>query len=602
MKLNLFFVLLSFQISAQITILSENFTNYLGTSASVPSGWFFSTNANYTTAVNAGTSGPNSYKFQVTNAKIISPPFTQADSLQFWIRGNGTDSASLLTIEESADSLNWSAISVLNNLPGSGSKFGFSLLSTTTHLRFTYTKSVGNLAFDDLIITKKNIISSPGSFKIYFNHPANTNIAANEQAIFLNQSLDDTLIQYINRAKYTLDIAVYNYSQTSLISPIYTAINNAYLRGVKIRWVYDGLSANTSLSLLNTAIPKLASPTTSSYGIMHNKFMIADANSVNSADAIVWTGSCNWTDQQFNSDFNNVLIIQNQNLAQTYRLEFEEMWGDTGMVFNTTNSKFGPYKSDNTFHYFNVGGVSFECYFSPSDGTNTHILNEIRKANSQLFFGMYTFTLQNDADTIKDKILNSGIYCRGITDPVSTSFAAYASLNPVMGSGLQLFNTTTTLYHNKFMLVDPCDLNSDPTVETGSQNWTAAADTKNDENILIIHNANIANIYFQSFWQNFIDVGGSISNCFVGIDNLNVLDDGLTIFPNPANEFISIEEKGVKINSINIYDLTSRKIISLNNFQNEEINIDVRLLNEGLYILEINFGGKKINKRISVTH
>lgn len=69
MKLNLFFVLLSFQISAQITILSENFTNYLGTSASVPSGWFFSTNANYTTAVNAGTSGLTLINFKLPMQK-----------------------------------------------------------------------------------------------------------------------------------------------------------------------------------------------------------------------------------------------------------------------------------------------------------------------------------------------------------------------------------------------------------------------------------------------------------------------------------------------------------------------------------------------------
>jgi phosphatidylserine/phosphatidylglycerophosphate/cardiolipin synthase-like enzyme len=36
-------------------------------------------------------------------------------------------------------------------------------------------------------------------------------------------------------------------------------------------------------------------------------------------------------------------------------------------------------------------------------------------------------------------------------------------------------------------------------VITGSYNYTTAADKKNDENILVIHNAEIAGLYMQEF-------------------------------------------------------------------------------------------------------
>ena len=47
--------------------------------------------------------------------------------------------------------------------------------------------------------------------------------------------------------------------------------------------------------------------------------------------------------------------------------------------------------------------------------------------------------------------------------------------------------------HDKIILID------EVTVITGSYNFTAAAEDKNDENILIIHNADIAALYLQDF-------------------------------------------------------------------------------------------------------
>jgi hypothetical protein len=75
------------------------------------------------------------------------------------------------------------------------------------------------------------------------------------------------------------------------------------------------------IPLLNPSIPTLASPTSSSYGIMHNKFVIFDADSSDPNIPWVWTGSTNWTAVQIDGpDRNNVIAIQDQTLAQATKL------------------------------------------------------------------------------------------------------------------------------------------------------------------------------------------------------------------------------------------------------------------------------------------
>lgn len=96
---------------------------------------------------------------------------------------------------------------------------------------------------------------------------------------------------------------------------------------------------------------------------------------------------------------------------------------------------------------------------------------------------------------------------RGIIDNFSTTYAAYAILNPVLGSNMITYNGAG-VYHNKIMLVDALNPESDPQVFTGSFNWSGAAQNSNDENAVIIHNAAVANQYYQSLCADFTSLGG----------------------------------------------------------------------------------------------
>ena len=360
------------------------------------------------------------------------------------------------------------------------------------------------------ILFSINLFAQNPKIKCYFNHPVNNAVATNAKAVFLNGTFPDTIAAYINRAKYTVDIAQYDFTSTAgdVVSKIATAANNAVARGVVVRWIYNGSSTNKGLSQLNASIKTLGSPTTSSYGIMHNKFMVVDANATDTTVPIVLTASYDWSVQQTNSDYNNMVILQNKNLAIAYYNEFNKMWGGTAAAPDTTKSTFGTHKTASTQHIFNVNGTKVELYFSPKDSLGVHLQNTINTVNNELFFAIYTFTDNTIATLINNKF-NSGITVNGIIDNYSTTYAAYKTLSPVLGTKMILYNKPPYIYHNKIMLIDAQHPSSDPQVFTGSFNWSNAAETSNDENAIVIHDASIANQYYQSVCDDYFTLGGT---------------------------------------------------------------------------------------------
>ena len=437
-----------------------------------------------------------------------------------------------------------------------------------------------------VFITQSN---STGNITAYFNRPVNT-FYANAPTNFatqLSNAFSDTVAAYISRAQQTLDIAIYNFDNTNTAS-ITSAINNAYNNGVQIRIICDGSNANAGMATLNPAIPIVNSPTLpfGYFGIMHNKFMVIDANSSNPNQPIVWTGSTNFTDDQLNNDANNIIIFQDQALAKSYTIEFEEMWGSSGAQPNSALAKFGPDKSDNTPHEFIIGGKRVENYFSPSDNVNNQILNSINAADNELYFALLVFTRYDLAYGIEDRILNHGVFSAGILDDSINSNTVYTILLPQMPGNLLVYDHAGQpgIMHHKYLIADQSSATSDALVLTGSHNWSTSANAKNDENTVVVHGRDIANQYYQEFIKRFTDNGG-----VVGVKE-NESDFGYMVYPNPSSGifYVSVNTLFHKT-KFELFDFTGKKVLE-NDFktaQSKTFEVKTNALAKGIYLFKI---------------
>jgi len=469
--------------------------------------------------------------------------------------------------------------------------------STISFVAYMLIQSFGQLNAQQNILNK---------VKVYFNQPVDHNFGKGVTAIYLKDLMMDTIAAYINRAKYTVDIAQYDYTSNSgdTLSHIAMAVNNAYARGVKVRWIYDGSSSNSGLSELNTSIPTEPSPTGGNYGISHNKFVVIDE--YDSLNAIVSTGSEDWSKWMDYADYNNIVFVQSRVLARAYTHEFNIMWGDTthGSVANLPSAKFGTFKPNSGTHTFTIAGSKFELYFSPSDGVNTQVINFINSANTDMYCGMYDFT-QTQYSTPYVNRTNAGVYSSCILDQYSSGSSAYTVLAGTLNFAEY---TGSQIYHNKYMIVDPSNACSDPAVFTGSMNWTAAGYDQNDENSLIIHNDTIAKMYLQAYAKDYEVISGSTldtihHSCIIGIDEVNKGNINITAYPNPFNNKTTISYTLVSDErvSIAVFDITGRKVCTLAENELQSSGQHSYVFNgaeNGIYLVRITVGNNVFTQKL----
>jgi phosphatidylserine/phosphatidylglycerophosphate/cardiolipin synthase-like enzyme len=433
---------------------------------------------------------------------------------------------------------------------------------------------------------------STGEMRVYFNRSVDTTfrIGTAKPLATTGQRCVSELIARIAAATQTIDVAMYSSGEIA----IKDALKAAAARGVRVRYIADKSALNAIFSdttALGFRFEKSTNP-----DLMHNKFFIFDAGSVDKA----WlsAGSMNNSTGQLYTDPNNMIMIQDQALARVYTVEFEEMWGSTTALPNAANAKYGPNKSRNTPKNVIIGGgKNIEVYFSPTDGTTAGIVNEIDSANTDLEFALLIHTA-NETGTAIYNAKRRGVNARGIVNvDTATTGDEYTYL---LRNGVQmrLYNDGS-IFHHKYCLVDAKNAASNPTLLTGSHNWSATAETKNDENLLIIHDASIVNIYLQEFEARWKEAAR--------VDVKEVKIDGFEamIFPNPATN-----ETNIKLNSQTQRDVSITLLNSigqaietriLRNLSGEStLNFPLNNLPAGQYFMSFWVDGKMMTKALQV--
>jgi len=317
------------------------------------------------------------------------------------------------------------------------------------------------------------VVDTSADIAVYFtdNIPATEHLAS---APFI----EEALISLLDSASTSIDASLYSLTRES----VRDAILRAHGRGVTVRVTCEREYHASFQALEEAGIPVV--PDTRS-GLMHNKFFVIDRR-------IVWTGSTNMTDEGFSSNHNNSPAIVCPELALVYEAEFEEMFIDR---------KFGTAKTDNTPHFLTCDGIIIESYFSPSDESEAQLIDEIRNADTSIYFAIYYFT----SDPIREALVeraNVGVMVKGVFD-ISGANHPYAEKEALCGVGIPIkVEDFPGRLHHKFMVIDVDGI--DPVAVTGSYNWTSAGTKKNDENTLIIHDPAISQIYYEEWchiWQ-----------------------------------------------------------------------------------------------------
>jgi phosphatidylserine/phosphatidylglycerophosphate/cardiolipin synthase-like enzyme len=456
-----------------------------------------------------------------------------------------------------------------------------------------------------IVVSSSSPPEATGSVNVYFNKDIYSGVAWQQPANG-NQDLVSLVIRRINNACRSIDVALYSLSGTpGPGTDIANALLSARTRGVRVRVICEADNRNTSpLNLLaNNGVPLITDaldPVNGGAGLMHNKFFVFDARGGAPESVWVWTGSWNPTDPGTNDDYQNSIEIQDPALAGAYLLEFNEMWGSDTDTPNSSASRFGARKTDNTPHRFVIGGRSVESYFSPSDRTTSHIVAAIDSARHSVAFALLTIT-RTDISGALIRRRGAGVKVRGVMDSDTDSGSQF---NALVSGGVDVLlksgaGSTNYLLHHKYGIIDAEDPLWEPVTITGSHNWTNSAENTNNENTLLIRDHAVANQYLQEFVARYYQYGGTDTikvSVTAGSGSLPTAHRLFQNFPNPFNPETTVRFSVAYSSRVvlRVYDLLGREVETLVHRTLSAGTYEVRFngsaLASGVYIVRMTLG------------
>lgn len=292
---------------------------------------------------------------------------------------------------------------------------------------------------------------------------------------------DEYLVQAINVAKVSVDIAMYSINLWS----IRDALLDAFHRGLQVRIVMesDNLDDDVPQELKTAGISILGDRRE---GLMHNKFVILDRQDV-------WSGSMNLTIGSAYYDNNNLIHLHSVEVAEDYLQEFDEMF---------VRDMFGKDVVPETPHpQVMVGDILVEVYFSPDDGVAGYIVDLISNAQESIFFMAYSFT-SNDIGAAIVEREQAGITVAGVMDEGQIISNTGTKFDPFLQAGINVYKDGNAgLMHHKVIIIDR------KIVIAGSYNFSKNAETNNDENVVVIRSPEIAKKYLEEFGRVSTEAG-----------------------------------------------------------------------------------------------
>jgi phosphatidylserine/phosphatidylglycerophosphate/cardiolipin synthase-like enzyme len=308
--------------------------------------------------------------------------------------------------------------------------------------------------------------ATPDWIQVYFTDPTAP------QAADYTGGPDEALAAAIDAARLSVDVAAYSLNLWS----VRDALLRAWERGVVVRLVMesDNMEVSEVRDLQDAGIPIVGDRR---QGLMHDKFVVIDR-------AEVWVGSMNYTVGGAYHDDNNLVRIRSVEVAEDYTVEFEEMFLD---------DRFGDESPANTPNpRLTIDGTRVEVYFSPDDGVAEHIIALIEGAQRNVYFMAFSFTSDDIGQAIRERAVFYPVMGVMDAEQVETNEGTEYGLFRDNALDVRL-DGNDGLMHHKVIIIDQ------EIVLFGSYNFTASAETRNDENLVVIYNPEVAARFVAEF-------------------------------------------------------------------------------------------------------
>jgi phosphatidylserine/phosphatidylglycerophosphate/cardiolipin synthase-like enzyme len=284
---------------------------------------------------------------------------------------------------------------------------------------------------------------------------------------------DEILARAVDSASRSIDIASYDFDLLSVAR----ALLRAQGRGVTVRIVVDTDNYHTeALDLLRgEGIPVVGDGRSA---LMHDKFVVIDGGEV-------WAGSMNLTVNGAYRNDNNLLRIRSEPLAETFTAEFEEMF---------VRKRFGPSSpSGKPAPAAETDGGPVEALFAPEDRVAHRVMELIAGARTAIHVLAFSFTSGDIAGAMLERY-RDGVLLSGVLEKNQAHSNTGGQFGALESSGADVrLDANPRNMHHKVILIDG------EIVIAGSYNFTASAEEKNDEDLLIFRDRSLAEAFEREF-------------------------------------------------------------------------------------------------------
>lgn len=286
---------------------------------------------------------------------------------------------------------------------------------------------------------------------------------------------DRVILNAVMEAEESVYVAGFRFSWEELAAQLRDL---KYRKKVDIRVVLDSLPSGRILAGLRNNIRQHPGGT-----LFHAKFVIVDGRRV-------IAGSVNFAPESFLLDRNDIVLLEDRELAGFFKERFLCWWKDADPGVTKPPRGFQRPVPEETGSDDAYRSDSHEVFFGPQHDCEKEIRVLLSRARETIRFAQYEFTSDEVAETVVLRKL-AGVDVRGVLE--RTTISPYSVFYFLRDCGCDVRRSNLAgLIHHKFFVVDG------RTVITGSYNPTRGA-RKNQECVVVIRDAETARRYLAAW-------------------------------------------------------------------------------------------------------